>query len=351
MPTTSVMDVAMQKRESDLVIGTHGRSIYIIDDYTALRWLRASDFDRPFHLLSVTNGQQYAVGPPRSTRFTGDGEFRGENEPYGVLLTFMVGGANAAKEGLTTGISIVDAQGEIVRRFRQPVTRGVNRIVWNLTRDGVRPVGAPEADILPQGPEVPPGKYGITVVLENADGGAASGQFSTTAEVIADPRSAHGGTASVQRYHALVALDALEDRANRAMERISEARDRVDAIDAEIRAASNTDSLKRTLLARGDRIKASLAAFEGRISPAPYSNSEEYLYDVLLVRSWVARRYIGTALRAPSANVSSYMAATNKAYDTVLAELDAFLKRDVASFSSAARDAGFNSAIRTGRAG
>ena len=92
VPTVSVMDMAIQERENDLVLGTHGRSVYVLDDYSALRGLKESDFGQRLKILSATPGQQYDSGQTPSTRFTGSGEFRAENESYGVMLTFMASG-------------------------------------------------------------------------------------------------------------------------------------------------------------------------------------------------------------------------------------------------------------------
>ncbi len=61
LPTVSVMDMAIQRRENDLVLGTHGRSVYVIDDYSALRGLSAGDFKQRLKILSVTPGQQYVA--------------------------------------------------------------------------------------------------------------------------------------------------------------------------------------------------------------------------------------------------------------------------------------------------
>ncbi len=87
LPTVSVMDMAIQERENDLVLGTHGRSIFILDDYSALRGLDESSFTRRLAILSASKGQQYAASETPSTRFTGSGEFRAENKPYGVMIT------------------------------------------------------------------------------------------------------------------------------------------------------------------------------------------------------------------------------------------------------------------------
>ncbi|MFT5140558.1 MAG: photosystem II stability/assembly factor-like uncharacterized protein, partial [Rhodothermales bacterium] len=87
VPTVSVMDMAIQERENDLVLGTHGRSVFVIDDYSALRDISEDDFNQRLRVLSATPGQQYSTTPTSSTRFTGNGEYRGPNEPYGVMLT------------------------------------------------------------------------------------------------------------------------------------------------------------------------------------------------------------------------------------------------------------------------
>ena len=102
------MDMAIQNRENDLVLGTHGRSIYVLDDYSALRGLSESDFRERLKILSVTTGQKYTASQTPSTRFTGSGEFRAENEPYGVMVTFMASGQDLPHpdEDIERGLSI-----------------------------------------------------------------------------------------------------------------------------------------------------------------------------------------------------------------------------------------------------
>ena len=111
VPTVSVMDMAIQEREHDLVLGTHGRSIYVIDDYRALRRMPADTFSSRLKILSASEGQQYDDDMTRSTRFTGAGEFRGGNEPYGVMLTFAASG-----DDLTHPDEDIDRERRIRRR-------------------------------------------------------------------------------------------------------------------------------------------------------------------------------------------------------------------------------------------
>ncbi|MGD2115047.1 MAG: hypothetical protein PVG07_08340, partial [Acidobacteriota bacterium] len=191
VPTVSVMDLAIQEREADLVLGTHGRGIFVLDDLRPLRELAAAGGASPdgaIHLFEIPDAIQHEVARAASSRFPGATEFRGENAEYGALITFHLSGGDlpglphpdeaaerrrkaeersdrlAAEERSTaeepaaeetegadrggrgrTGpmatIEIARQSGddegnaEILRTFEAPVTRGVNRVVWNLRRD------------------------------------------------------------------------------------------------------------------------------------------------------------------------------------------------------------------------
>ncbi|MDX1389602.1 MAG: hypothetical protein R3344_10460, partial [Acidobacteriota bacterium] len=90
-PTVSAMDLAIHRRESDLVIGTHGRAAYILDDIGPLRELGDDTLTQPLVLFNIPDAQQYSVKQTGASRFPGSGEFRGANPPYGALITFSLG--------------------------------------------------------------------------------------------------------------------------------------------------------------------------------------------------------------------------------------------------------------------
>jgi hypothetical protein len=72
-------------REHDLVIGTHGRAVYIIDDIRPLRGLTAETATKGLHLFSVPDGYQYRLSMFSKGYLTpGNMEFQGENRPYGA---------------------------------------------------------------------------------------------------------------------------------------------------------------------------------------------------------------------------------------------------------------------------
>jgi photosystem II stability/assembly factor-like uncharacterized protein len=92
VPTVSVMCLAIQPRDHDLLIGTHGRAAFVLDDIRPLRKLTAQVMDEPLHLFDIAPAQQYSVKQTGGSRFPGAGEFRGDNRPYGALITWSMSG-------------------------------------------------------------------------------------------------------------------------------------------------------------------------------------------------------------------------------------------------------------------
>lgn len=92
VPHCSVKDLAIHPREHDLIVATHGRALFIVDDIRALRGLDAATLEQPLVLFDVPPAQQYWVAQTGSSRFPGDGEFRGKNRPYGALITYSLYG-------------------------------------------------------------------------------------------------------------------------------------------------------------------------------------------------------------------------------------------------------------------
>jgi photosystem II stability/assembly factor-like uncharacterized protein len=190
----STYDLVVHPREHDLVIGTFGRSIWVLDDIRPLRELArqgAAPLAEPLYVFPAPDAYLAAYQQGAGTRFTGNSLFRGESRPYGALITF------AAKAVLKEGedgrpakldslrVEIYDRAGQLVRRLRVPVQRGLNRFAWDLSTDGVRPPTLPkpkDKDAVPApGRPVLPGIY--TVKLIYGDHSA-----STLVTVHADPR-------------------------------------------------------------------------------------------------------------------------------------------------------------------
>jgi len=375
VPTVSVMDMAIQKRENDLVLGTHGRSIFVIDDYSALRGLSDEDFSQRLSILSATPGQQYVSRQTPSTRFTGSGEFRAANEAYGVLVTFLASGddlphpdeekekARKARERAAapkpepdelTGedrdkekkitVLVTDSNNQVIRRFTRPLVQGVNRLNWDLGHDGVRPAPGPEphdkdAD-LPKGPEVPPGDYQLSLILEDKDKNQVEKSIPVT--VIPDPR--HGISAEVMRenYLAKLELQALQESAVTAIERIVHARSDVSTIGQIIdqKPNSETDEALENLRLQGKKLSKDLKEIESLFRTPPGTKGHVYDDDKVINRISFAQSYVGSTLDIETEAARVYGKLAKDSLDKALATMEAYFQSEVAAFRTAAGAAG-----------
>ncbi len=382
VPTVSVMDMAIQERERDLVLGTHGRSIYVIDDYAALRNLDAAAFGERLKLRTASDGQQYDSEMTRSTRFTGNGEYRGDNEPYGVMLTFIASGDDlthpdedtdrdrrirrreaAAGSGdgeedeeqkpVKVTVTVSDGSGETIRRFRADVHQGLNRVTWDMSRDGAREMPGDEErdyeDGLPKGPEVPPGDYRVALSLPDGDGTTES---ALGVRVVADPRSPYGQADIEQNYRARLDILAMEKTAVSAVERIVNARDDIVAIKARIARRDDADSAAmQALTERADDAVEALDDLEQRFRVPPETTGIVYDDDKVSNRIGRAREFVESTLAPPSPAARMFMQIAGESLDAALAAVNDFLGGELATFRADVTTAGIGLLMDAGTVG
>ncbi len=128
LPTIQVRDLDVQKRENDLILGTFGRSFYVLDDYSALRGVSAQSMAQEAQIFPLRHGYQFTT---RTQVRAIEADWTAPNPPYGAILTYQL--RDAVAPGSQWAISIADSTGREVRRIDLTDGPGVNRIVWNLT--------------------------------------------------------------------------------------------------------------------------------------------------------------------------------------------------------------------------
>nr|MBC8346300.1 hypothetical protein [Candidatus Neomarinimicrobiota bacterium] len=174
LPTTLYDDIIIHPREKDLVIGTHGRSIWILDDITPLaEWGDAKG--KNIHIFSVRPVSLFYYW--KDTSYRSQEEWAGKNPPYGAIINFVV---NTNADSVI--INIKRRKNIIIRSYKKAVTKGIiNRFVWDMkhpppsykkTKKEIEGLVKPESeDILPipphnldpEGPFVSPGIYTVTI--------------------------------------------------------------------------------------------------------------------------------------------------------------------------------------------
>jgi photosystem II stability/assembly factor-like uncharacterized protein len=110
LPTVPVMGLAVHPRDHDLVIATHGRALYVVDDVRPLSGLGAATLSEPLHLFPIAAAQQHWQRFTLGVYGPGAGYFQGENRPYGALITFSVSGPD---------IPLPDPERERARKDRE----------------------------------------------------------------------------------------------------------------------------------------------------------------------------------------------------------------------------------------
>jgi len=135
LPVTPVRDMQVHPRENDLLLATHGRGLYILDDLTPLQQLAEAQ---------ASDAMLFDVRPAiRWSTWSRDGNlgqrrYAGENPPMGATISYYL---KAQPEGEVT-IEVADAAGTLVRRFRRVIDEpGVNRITWDLREDAAAGAG------------------------------------------------------------------------------------------------------------------------------------------------------------------------------------------------------------------
>ena len=172
----STMDMQIQSREHDLVIGTFGRAAYVLDDIRPLRAMAQQGvklLDQPLTVYPIPDTYLAAYNEASATRFAGDAIYSGENRKYGAMISYSV--KEVLKKDTTDKtaktpklkVEVTDSKGETIRNFTiKEVKKGLNRVHWNLRKNGIRFPGQPKPKDkdapIPAGRNVIPGIYKVT---------------------------------------------------------------------------------------------------------------------------------------------------------------------------------------------
>ena len=156
-PSVAVREVQVQPREHDLIIATHGRGIWVIDDLTPLRALSAQTLSRPVAFLPGRPVQQRM--PANGGWAEGDATFVGDNPPAGATITYY---QRTRHMFGPIKLEVFDPAGKLVDTITPTKRRGLNRVNWTMQ---VKPPKVPRAAQVAfsasQGPRVLPGVYTV----------------------------------------------------------------------------------------------------------------------------------------------------------------------------------------------
>jgi photosystem II stability/assembly factor-like uncharacterized protein len=204
IPPACVMDLDIQRRENDLVVSTFGRGVYILDDYSPLRYCLEETLNKEAEIFPVKDAVMFIPSNPfgfRGVAFQGANFFSAPNPEVGAVFTFYLQDEikslkelrrEAEKEKQKKGedikypvydqlvqemeepdsyllFNIKDEAGNVIRKLKTDARKGVNRIVWDFRYSPFTPISLkPFDDSVPwyeedKGYMVAPGKYFVSL--------------------------------------------------------------------------------------------------------------------------------------------------------------------------------------------
>lgn len=279
LPTVPVNDLVIHPRDNDLVLATHARGIWILDQVNALQEFTPE--------IAASSGHLFGIEPAEQIRYrgekahTGNMIFEGENPPEGAILDFWAGRGMSSAD-----FTVRNSAGSEVASFTvDEVSEGMNRTTWNLRHSAVDGFGDPNSP----GPLVVPGTYTVTMT-------AAGGSWAQTVEVREDPRLEHDDATRQAWTETLATIwDASGDA--RALRREVDAY--ADRLDADTDRLSVDAGLERDLRSmareaqelsgRMSRLYGSAQGWVGPLS-ADQASQQAFLTDMLatLTAQWGA---------------------------------------------------------------
>jgi photosystem II stability/assembly factor-like uncharacterized protein len=239
-PSVAVREVQVHPRDQDLVIATHGRGIWIVDDITPLRALSADLLAKDAAFLPGRPAQQRM--PAQGGWVDGDAAFVGPNPPGGAILTYYQRSRHLFGP---IKLEVLDASGQVLDTIPTSKRRGLNRVSWSMH---VAPPRVPRAAQLAfsatQGPRVLPGTYTVRLTK-------GTQSITTTIEVDVDRRAPYGPEERKEQFDAAMRVHDLFGRMSSLVDRIEALRGA-----AQARVAGR---------AEGDALAARARAFEDRL--------------------------------------------------------------------------------------
>lgn len=220
LPDVAVRDVAIHPREHDLIVATHGRGLYVVDDLTPLRKLDSTMLDQEVAFLPSRPSTM--VIPVFEFGFNGDGEFVGESPAEVAFITYYLKKRHMFGD---LKLEISDAAGTLIATINGGKRRGINRADWPMRLTA--PKTAPGASLVPNlysliGPRVAAGTYTVKMIKGKET-------FTSTIALQHDPRSKHTAADRALQQKTVMKLYGLVERLAALIESIISTRDKARA--------------------------------------------------------------------------------------------------------------------------
>ena len=240
-PSVAVRDFQIHPREHDLVLATHGRGIWIIDDITPLRHFSSDVLTREVAFLPTRPAQQRVQTTGNWPE--GDAKFVGPNPTGGAEIAYY---QRARHLFGPLKLEVLDADGKVVDTITASKRRGINRVAWSMH---VKPPKVPRAATVAfsasQGPRVVPGTYTVRLTR-------GTNVIDTKLVIGLDRRAPYNVAERKQQFDAAMRVHALFGEMSGLVEQIEMARG---GAQARMKALAQGDDLSKSLRTVSDQLE------------------------------------------------------------------------------------------------
>ena len=335
-PTVPTMDLGIHPREHDLIIGTFGRSMYVLDDIRPLRALATEGsqiFNKKLKVFKAPDAFINQVQQPTGTRFGGNAIFNGENRKGGAMISYSINKSTdtvGKKKSDSLFLKIYNSDNKLVRTIKPkiPKDNGLHRTYWNLDEKVVK--GPSRRQVRNNGPEprgitVLPGDYKIIMEYGKV-------KDSTSIRVAYDPRIDMPEEVLKAKYDLLKKVEKKTGLAGKAIEQLKASKKIAEQYKIQLKsnkdekykaAIKDTDSILKSINSLIDAMIGKEDKRQG-ITRNPKPSPVSYLF--------TARRYIGSLMQMPGKTEKQLIINGFDKVNPVIANINSFYKKDWPSY-------------------
>ena len=354
-PSVPTRDLKIHSRDHDLIVGTFGRAAWILDDIRPLREIAKTNGDilkTDFATFPAPDAYMVNYRSVDGVRFTADAAYRGANKGSAAMITYWAKPEKKDKKevdkkeqkkketdkkpdaktlkdkdkksgkGKKIKVQVVDSKGDTIRTFTTKVKTGMNRLYWNLDKDGVRGPSRRDPkpdDDLPGGVKVLPGTYNIVLSY-------GKDTVSTAVHVKADPRLGISINQMKAKQTALEDYAKWVEKAAKGFSQLKEAKKTIKLVNDQM--VNAPDSTKKEIADAGKAVQDSITRLMNLYFLPEDSKGIQDSSDKLSSFLWRARGFINASDGAPNQNAQHAVDKAKSEIQKVLDQINTFIAND-----------------------
>ncbi|MGI9625375.1 MAG: VPS10 domain-containing protein [Longimicrobiales bacterium] len=320
LPPVAVRDIFIHPRDNDVIIGTHGRSVFILDDATPLQELSAA-LGAEGRLFTPRTATRYEPWAARFRFDVGDALFVGENPPYGAVISYYLPPTDTAAAD-SISLTITTESGDTLRTLKAARKGGITRVAWDLREEPAAPTEDGAFRFSSAAPRVLPGSYRVHL---GSPGSVGEGPLN----VRLDPRIDWAPDLEAQN-RALRTLFDLGERGAEAVRSLDQVKKQLEGL--------------RPMLEESPEITESIDSLESRVDSLAETlvrrDSDRPGSEAVLAKIQGLYRQIDRSTNPPTEPQAAWLTQFATELESALGQVQAFMATEIQNFNERLEDSG-----------